>query len=135
MDNKMLYSSLISQGLKSCSKNQDGDIVGSFSFPAESVIFKGHFPDNPILPGVAQLEAVKYVIEQTLGCKCALQEAANIKFFQPILPNQEFTFIISYKNNGDNILDVRVKGMTIETNTKCTDIIARYKIDGETQKK
>lgn len=135
MDNKMLYSSLISQGLKSCSQNQEGDIVAIFSFFPESEIFKGHFPDNPILPGVAQLEAVKYLIGITLSCKCTLQQASSIKFFQPILPNQEFTFVINYKNNGDSLLDVRCKGTTGQNNTKSTEIIARYKIDGATQEK
>lgn len=131
----MSYSSLISQGLKSCSQNKEGDIVAAFNFSTENEIFEGHFPGNPILPGVAQLEAVKYLIEQTFGCKCSLSDASNIKFFQPILPNQEFTFVINFKSGADNTIDVRCKGTTGEKNTKTTDIIARYKIDGSTQKK
>lgn len=131
----MAYSSLISQGLKSCSKNEGGDIVATFSFPAESMVFKGHFPVKPILPGVAQLEAVKYMIEQSLGCKCRLQQSTSIKFFQPILPNQEFTFIARCKNIGDGLLDVRCKGTAGDSNAKSTEIIARYKIDDATQKK
>lgn len=130
----MFYASLINQGLKSCSQNKEGDIVAAFSFPPESIIFKGHFPGNPVFPGIAQLEVVKYLIERTLGCKCNLQQATNIKFFQPLLPNQEFTFIVNYRNYGDNFLDVKCNGTTGENNTKCTDITARYKIDGSTQK-
>lgn len=115
--------------------NEEGDIIAVFCFSPENMIFKGHFPGNPILSGIAQLESVKYMIEQTLVCKCSLQQSSSIKFFQPILPNQEFIFVISFKNDGNNFIDIICRGTTGESKAKCTEIIARYKIDGTTQKK
>lgn len=131
----MDYASLINQGLRSFSQNQEGDIIAAFTFSPESLIFKGHFPGNPILPGVAQLEIVKYMIERALECKYRLKEAASIKFFQPLLPDQEFAFSVNFKNDGNGLLDIRCKGSIGENKAKCTEIIARYKIDGATQKK
>ncbi len=128
----MFYSTLINEGVKSCLQNEQGDIVATFNFPHGSGIFEGHFPGNPILPGICQLEAVKYMIERTLGCKCRLRQASSIKFFQPIRPDQEFTLVISCANNGDNQLDVRCKGTTGENNARSTDIKARYEIDDAT---
>lgn len=125
----MSHSELISEGVKSCLQNEQGDIVATFNFPHGSGIFEGHFPGNPILPGICQLEAVKYMLERTLGWKCRLRQASGIKFFQPILPDQEFILVISYANNGDNLLDVRCKGTTGENNTRSTDIKARYEIE------
>ncbi|MFA6103843.1 MAG: hypothetical protein WCV67_11455 [Victivallaceae bacterium] len=131
----MSYSELISEGVKSCSQNEQGDIVATFNFPSGSRIFDGHFPGNPILPGICQLEAVKYMLERTRGCKCRLQQASGIKFFQPILPGQEFTLVINCTDNGDGLLDVRCKGTTAPDNTRSTDIKARYMLDDATQKR
>jgi len=131
----MLYGALINEGVKSCLQNEQGDIVATFNFSRGSGIFEGHFPGNPILPGICQLEAVKYIIERTLGCKCRLRQASGIKFFQPILPAQEFTLVVNCTNDGDSLLDVRCKGTTGGNNARCTDIKARYEIDDATQKK
>jgi 3-hydroxyacyl-[acyl-carrier-protein] dehydratase len=113
--------------VKACSQNEQGDIVATFSFSPDSGIFAGHFPGNPIVPGICQLEAVKYMLERTLGCKCRLLQADNIKFFQPVFPDQEFTLVVSCTKNGDNML-VRCKGTTGGNDVKSTDIKARYEI-------
>ena len=129
MCNKMSYRELISEGVKSCSQNEQGGIVATFNFPSGSRIFDGHFPGNPILPGICQLEAVKYLIERVRGCKCRLQQAAAVKFFQPVLPAQEFTLVINCTDNGDGLLEVRCKGTTGTDNTRSTEIYsARLKI-------
>lgn len=127
MCNKMFYDTLINEGVKACSQNEQGDIVATFSFSPDSGIFAGHFPGNPIVPGICQLEAVKYMLERTLGCKCRLLQADNIKFFQPVFPDQEFTLVVSCTKNGDNML-VRCKGTTGGNDVKSTDIKARYEI-------
>ena len=131
----MPYLELINEGVKSCSQNEQGEIVATFNFSSGSRIFDGHFPGNPILPGICQLEAVKYMIERVMGRKCRLRQASAIKFFQPILPDQEFTLAINCADNGDGLLDVRCKGTTGAGNARSTDIKARYKLNDATQKK
>ncbi len=54
----------------------------------EHPIFKGHFPDVPVLPGVAMMQMVKELVE--VGEERALQisKAGNLKFLQMINPNK-----------------------------------------------
>lgn len=131
----MSYADLINQGVKACSQNVDGELVATFCFAPENKIFDGHFPGNPILPGICQLEMVKYMIERIFACKCQLQQASSIKFFQPVLPEQEFTFVVSCKQQDGELLDIKCKGTVGQNNAKSTEIKARYKINGATQKK
>lgn len=128
----MFYGSLISEGLKSCSNNGPDEVVAVFGFPPDSRIFEGHFPGNPILPGVYQLEAVKFAVERALSCTCRLKSVASIKFFQPILPDQEFTFVMKCRQDEPGRLEVRCQGTTGVDHAKCTEIKASYEINGAT---
>lgn len=71
---------------------------------AEHPIFKGHFPDNPIVPGVCQVQMVKELVEKALNHSVRLYESDNIKFLSMINP-LEFTsieFDIRIKTIADN---------------------------------
>ncbi|MBA4368904.1 MAG: hypothetical protein C0403_14850 [Desulfobacterium sp.] len=56
-------------------------------FNQDSLWFSGHFPDNPILPGIAQLSIVLDMIQQTTTKKLFIKEFKRVKFKQLIKPN------------------------------------------------
>ncbi len=49
-------------------------------------IFEGHFPGQPVVPGVCMMEMVKEIIEQVLGKKTSLVKAQEMKFLAVIDP-------------------------------------------------
>ncbi|TYB74103.1 3-hydroxyacyl-ACP dehydratase [Bizionia gelidisalsuginis] len=51
-------------------------------------IFSGHFPENPITPGVIMLQIIKNSLEQALQCNLKLQALSNLKFLQVVDPNR-----------------------------------------------
>ena len=53
----------------------------------EHLIFEGHFPQHPILPGVAMLQLLKELAEQQLNIELQLQRATNVKFLSLVNPN------------------------------------------------
>lgn len=53
---------------------------------AEHIIFKAHFPNNPIMPGVCLLQITKELLEQHLHQKLFAKHIKNLKFLQPISP-------------------------------------------------
>ena len=61
-------------------------------------IFKGHFPGQPVVPGVCMIQMVKEILESHLSIKLLLTSAANIKFLSVINPeiNSELNIEISY---------------------------------------
>ena len=52
-------------------------------------IFKGHFPDFPLLPGVVQIELLKDLLERSIGETLELKEAKNIKYLGMIDPKEQ----------------------------------------------
>lgn len=50
-------------------------------------IFEGHFPGNPIVPGVCLTQMVKEIVESLLLKKYRMSKAANIKFTAIVNPN------------------------------------------------
>ena len=51
-------------------------------------IFKGHFPGNPVMPGVCMLQIIKELTERAVDKSLFLKLASNIKFMAIINPNK-----------------------------------------------
>ncbi len=49
-------------------------------------IFKGHFPNLPVVPGVCMVQIVKEIAEKQLQQKLFLSYASNIKFLSVLNP-------------------------------------------------
>ncbi len=62
-------------------------------------IFEGHFPEQPLVPGVCQIQMVRELAEQTLGKLYRLSDAKQIKFLKFINPfeTNDLNFEIRYK--------------------------------------
>jgi 3-hydroxyacyl-[acyl-carrier-protein] dehydratase len=62
-------------------------------------ILKGHFPDNPILPGVCMMQMVKEVAEAYTNKKIKLVLARDIKFLSIIRPEENTMIQMELKIN------------------------------------
>ncbi|MBL0049619.1 MAG: hypothetical protein IPP32_16155 [Bacteroidetes bacterium] len=51
-------------------------------------IFEGHFPGNPIVPGVCLTQMTMEIIESIQNCSLQLRKADNIKFTAIVNPNE-----------------------------------------------
>ena len=61
--------------------------VARFTVPASHPSLPGHFPGNPVVPGVVLLAHVQAAIEATRGPLPALR-VPQAKFVRPLLPGQ-----------------------------------------------
>jgi 3-hydroxyacyl-[acyl-carrier-protein] dehydratase len=69
-------------------------------------IFKGHFPGNPILPGVCIVQILKEIMMDQLNNKLILNYVSSIKYLSFINPevNSIINFDVELKEMGnDNI--------------------------------
>jgi len=64
----------------------ENSLTATISFNAAHAIFKGHFPTQPVVPGVCMMYVVKRILEQELSKKIHLETAAQVKFLQLITP-------------------------------------------------
>lgn len=69
--------------------------VASVTLNATHKIFEGHFPGQPVLPGVCQLQMVKELLERATELQLLLSEAASCKFLQMIDPTQTNVLLIT----------------------------------------
>ncbi len=79
---------------------QDGKVIMHLSIPAELEYFKGHFPGNPVLPGVVQTHWAIHLACDYLGTPDTIKKLEVIKFQNLILPNMELLLTLELKANG-----------------------------------
>jgi 3-hydroxyacyl-[acyl-carrier-protein] dehydratase len=56
--------------------------------PAKHPALTGHFPGNPIVPGVVILDAVICAAEAWLGASFQVRRLSHAKFLAPLLPDE-----------------------------------------------
>jgi len=63
-------------------------VTASITFDKNHLIFQGHFPGNPIVPGVCMIQLVREVMEVKEKKTLRMAEGDNIKFLSVINPEQ-----------------------------------------------
>lgn len=71
------------------------EITAECVFPATFPGFQGHFPKRPILPGIVQLAAVRYIVEQATERKLTARRYSGTRFKLPIEPSQQISIQIT----------------------------------------
>ena len=66
----------------------DNSLQAVIEFNKDHEIFKGHFPGQPIVPGVCMVQIIKELTQDFLGKKGRISESGNIKFLAVIDPNR-----------------------------------------------
>lgn len=68
--------------------------------PADHPAFAGHFPGNPIVPGVVLLDRAILFAEEMLDQTGRNWQVGNAKFFSPVRPEEALTFSLMTKPSG-----------------------------------
>jgi 3-hydroxyacyl-[acyl-carrier-protein] dehydratase len=84
----------------------DNNGVAILELNAAHQIFSGHFPGQPVVPGVCLMQMVKEVLEERLQLKTRLKQAANLKFISPVDPRAtpELQLNLSYGQSEDGLI-------------------------------
>jgi len=71
-------------------------------------IYEGHFPGNPITPGVCLTQMVKETVEHILNKKLTMVTGDNLKFTAVLNPevNSNITMMINFKTKENGLLQV-----------------------------
>ena len=75
--------------------------------PADHPAFAGHFPGNPIVPGVVLLDQAVLFAEKLLGKSGRNWQVGNAKFLSPVRPEEALTFVLEAKASGSSSFTVR----------------------------
>ncbi len=71
----------------------------SVTFLPEDPLFRGHFEEEPILPGVALVDAVVELVSRALGKTLRLKKLSYVKFFQIVQPGQPIQLSFDWSQN------------------------------------
>lgn len=66
----------------------EGAVDAELEINAGHRIFEGHFPGQPVTPGVCMMQMIKEIAEKTVNRKLQLKKAADLKFLAIIDPTQ-----------------------------------------------
>jgi 3-hydroxyacyl-[acyl-carrier-protein] dehydratase len=87
-------------------READGTASFEWRFPRTDPVFAGHFPGQPLLPGIFQIEMTRLAAERTFGGTLQIREVIRAKFLRPIVPEE--TIRLSLKlSEEDSILQAR----------------------------
>ncbi len=109
-----------------------GEFSARFVFPKQFAGFKGHFPGNPVLPGICQIQAVLVMLQALRRCRLRLGEVLTAKFLAPVICEQELVFYCRQEVSGD---DIMVNATVLRGGQRTAEMVLRINGDGGTGKK
>lgn len=94
---------------------------------AEHEVFKGHFPGNPIMPGVCMMQIIKELTEQITASSLFMQSLTNVKFMALINPfsNPELRLELDILVTDTDL--VKVKNVTYFDDTLALKLSSVYR--------
>ena len=81
---------MLIEGLYSISsfQNTENSLEATVALNKDHEVFQGHFPNNPVFPGVCMMQMVKELLEQAVQKPLQLSSCSNIKFMAIINPEK-----------------------------------------------
>lgn len=86
--------------------------VANISLNPAHAIFKGHFPNNPVTPGVCMMQIIKDLTEQVVKRSLFLSRSSNVKFMALINPEENPKLALQLEILDDGNGQIKVKNVT-----------------------
>lgn len=71
--------------------------------------FQGHFPNDPILPGVCLLQSLRVGLEKAWAAPFRLTSILNAKFIAPVRPGETLLFAVTETARSPQSISVKAK--------------------------
>ncbi|MGV0756948.1 3-hydroxyacyl-ACP dehydratase [Empedobacter brevis] len=113
--------------IKKSEKVDDSNFKVQIELNPNHEIFEGHFPNNPITPGVCMMQIIKELTEGIVSKDLFLSKVSNVKFMTTINPFKQaildLNLTIVHENN-----EVKVKNSSFFEATNALKFSAIYKV-------
>ncbi len=112
--------------LKDLKRSDSNEICAEVQVPPDSPWFSGHFPEEPILPGIAQLGMVLDMINHSSDKNMKVSSVSRVRFKQIIRPDDELRIVATpQKDHAESYLfRIMIRGelvcsgvMTVESHS------------------
>lgn len=106
-------------------KTAEGKYISTIFLNSDHPIFKGHFPGNPVTPGVCMMQIIKELTQEIVGSSLQLVSASNVKFMALINPDTNPTLRLELEiSEGE---EIKVKNTTYFGDTVALKLSNTYK--------
>lgn len=95
--------------------SSETEIWAELYINADHKIFEGHFPNQPVVPGVCMMQMIKEILEQVIGKETNLVQAADMKFLAVINPLE------------NNLIHASIKYTTTDENDAVNVVASLFK--------
>ncbi len=103
-----------------------GEFITEVKINKDHDLYRGHFPDRPVTPGVILMQLFKEEAERRSNKKLQLATAANVKFMAVVDPNICEKLILQSSIVSENGI-LKLKGIAKQNDTISLKISATYK--------
>jgi 3-hydroxyacyl-[acyl-carrier-protein] dehydratase len=88
--------------------NEEGHVSALLRLNTSHKIFEGHFPGQPVVPGVCSMQIIRELTESATNEKLTLVKADFLKFLSVITPREfpELTADLNYKEAESGLIVV-----------------------------
>ena len=107
--------------------SNDAESTFSLQVNPKSFVFQGHFPDQPILPGVLMVAAVKRGLNEKYSGKWSMESSSAIKYLGVITPRKDQNLILTIKHAQINPEQIKIDTQIRDENTTKFKMKATYK--------
>ncbi len=83
--------------------DKDETLNAKIKFTEDFIGFDGHFPDNPVLPGVVMIRVIITMFELFKGREYQLLEIKKTKFSEPVSSGENVFFSVKADEHSDVI--------------------------------
>ncbi|TXH20521.1 MAG: 3-hydroxyacyl-ACP dehydratase [Chitinophagaceae bacterium] len=97
-------------------ESNDQEINAKVLVEKNHPIFDGHFPEQPILPGVCMMQLIKEIVEKAVSKKIILKESTSCKFLNMLDPTQ------------NNSIDIAVNYSISDSNINVNAVLKSYEM-------
>ena len=98
----------------------ENELTAGVEFPGKSPWFEGHFPQEPILPGIAQVAVVHDLLCQALGKTRPIREVGRVRFKRKINPRDRLAVTVSLADDRKKTHRFR---MTCQDELVCSGVL------------
>lgn len=98
-----MRASITAARLGDFSRQPDGTASMEFRFAATDPVFAGHFPKQPLVPGIFQPEMARTGAEWLLGTSFRIREISKAKFLRPIVPSEVMRMTLKVTEDAEGI--------------------------------
>jgi len=111
--------------LSNIKRSSSNEILADAMASGKSPWFSGHFPGEPILPGVAMLGMVFDAIKQACGKNVKISGVKRVKFKQIIKPGDKIQIIAREKNDDNSLYTFQIM---VDSQIACNGIMTVEKM-------